>query len=150
MQFTREQRAFLEANHAAAMTTLRADGSPHTVRCGVALIDDKLWSSGVPGRVRTRHVSRDPRATVMVTDQRYFYLTVEGSIRLLDGPEAVEESVRLFRTMQHRPEGDSLQWNGQDLSIDQFRQAMRDEGRLIYELEPTRAYGMISMPASTR
>jgi hypothetical protein len=83
----------------------------------------------------------------MVLDQRYFYLTVEGTIRIIEGSEAVEDSVRLFRVMQHRPDSDTLLWNGQELSLDAFRQAMRDEARLIYELEPTRVYGTITMPA---
>jgi uncharacterized pyridoxamine 5'-phosphate oxidase family protein len=38
--------AFLEKNHSAAMTTIRTDGSPHSVRVGVALVEGKLWSSG--------------------------------------------------------------------------------------------------------
>lgn len=41
--------AFLEKNHAAAMTTLRADGTPHTVRVGVALVDGKVWISATQG-----------------------------------------------------------------------------------------------------
>ncbi|RLT26662.1 MAG: hypothetical protein DWI48_05685 [Chloroflexi bacterium] len=42
-------RAYLEKNHAAAMITLRADGTPHAARIGVALVGDKLWSSGNQG-----------------------------------------------------------------------------------------------------
>ena len=53
--------AFLEKNHSAAMTTLRRDGSPHTVRVGVALVEGRLWSSGTKDRVRTKHLRRDPR-----------------------------------------------------------------------------------------
>jgi len=44
-------RAFLERNHAAAMITLRKNGTPHVARVGVGLIDGELWSSGTQGRV---------------------------------------------------------------------------------------------------
>lgn len=50
------EREFLARNHAAAMITLRQDGRPHVVRVGVALVDSKLWSSGVPSLVRTGHL----------------------------------------------------------------------------------------------
>ena len=54
MELDAQQRAFLEKNHGAAMVTLRRDGRPHAVRVGVALVDGRVWSSGVPERARTR------------------------------------------------------------------------------------------------
>jgi hypothetical protein len=50
------------------MITLRRDGSAHAVRVGVALVDGKVWSSGTADRVRTRHLRRDPRSTLIVPD----------------------------------------------------------------------------------
>ena len=147
MTLTDAQRTFLEANHAAAMVTLRADGTPHAVRCGVALVEGKLWSSGIPNRVRTRHLRRDPRCTLFVFDQAYNYLSLETSITILDGPEAAEMNVRLFSEMQkgmQRPPG-TLFWNGQPLTEDQFLHTMRAEQRLIYQFdEPTRVYGLLT------
>jgi PPOX class probable F420-dependent enzyme len=136
--------AYLENNHSAAMITLRADGTPHVVRVGVALVDGKLWSSGTQSRVRTPHVRRDPRATLFVFDQQYGWLGIESTVRVIEGPEVPELSVRLFRTMQAgmpNIERGTLMWNGRELTPEQFRQAMIDEQRLIYEFEPTRTYG---------
>lgn len=147
MNLTSSQLAFLEKNHSAAMVTLRADGTPHAVRCGVALVDGKLWSSGVPGRVRTRYLRRDPRCTLFVFDQAYNYLSLETSVRILDDPDAAEMNLRLFTEMQkgmQRPPG-TLLWNGQPLTEEQFLQTMRDEQRLIYEFAaPRRVYGLPS------
>src|SRR5206468_9116879 len=56
MNLTDNDRAFLDAHHAAAMITLRADGTPHAVRVGVALVDGMLWSSGTHDRLRTGHL----------------------------------------------------------------------------------------------
>ena len=111
---------------------------------GVALVDGKLWSSGTQSRVRTRHVRRDPRATLFVFDQQYGYLAIESTVRVIEGPEAPELSVRLFRTMQagmpHLERG-TLMWYGRELTPEQFRQSMIDEQRLIYEFAPIRTYG---------
>ena len=91
---TDEQQAFLEKARGAAMITLRRDGTPHAVRVGIALIDGKIWSSGLPGRLRTRFVRRDPRCTVFVWEQGYGFLTVEGKVTVLEGPDAPDQSIR--------------------------------------------------------
>ncbi|MBV9326022.1 MAG: pyridoxamine 5'-phosphate oxidase family protein [Chloroflexi bacterium] len=141
--YSDRQRAFLEKNHGAAMITLRADGTPHAVRVGVALVDGKLWSSGVPERLRTRQLRRDPRATLFVFEQGYGYLTIESRVTILDAPDAAEQNLRLFDIMQStRPDKSVLMWQGQPKTRDDFLAAMRDERRLVYEFEPLRIYGM--------
>ena len=140
--FDDKQREFLETNHRAAMITLRADGAPHAVRIGVALVDGKLWSSGTQQRARTGYVRRDPRATLFVFDQQYGYLSIDGTVTLIEGAEVPAASVKLFRTMQGRASGPIL-WNGKEIEEDAFRQAMVDEQRLIYQFEPKHVSGMI-------
>lgn len=143
MDFTEEQTAFLKEHHAAAMTSLKRDGTPHTVRVGVALVDGKLWSSGTEGRKRTAHLRRDPRATVMVFDSAWNYLTVEGTVTIIDGPEAAECNLRLFRVMQNRPPGsETLLWEGAEKTVDDFMRSMHEERRLIYQIHPVSLYGM--------
>ena len=135
---------YLKRVRGAAMITLRADSTPHVVRVGVALVDGKLRSSGTQKRVRTRHLRRDPRSTLFVFDQQFGYLAIESKVRILEGPDVPEQSVRLFQTMQagmpHMERG-TLMWYGRELTLDEFRQAMIDEQRLIYEFEPIRTYG---------
>jgi hypothetical protein len=53
-------------------------------------------------------------------------LTLETSVRITDGPDGAVDSVRLFRTMQKRPEG-ALVWYGEELDEAAFRQRMLDE-----------------------
>src|SRR5439155_1314089 len=45
--------AFIDQNPSAAMVTLRADGTSHTARVGVGVVDGKIWSSGTQSRLRT-------------------------------------------------------------------------------------------------
>jgi len=54
--------------------------------------------------------------------------------------------VRLFQArpagLQPGPPPEHLLWQGQALPLEAFRRAMVAERRLIYRLEPERAYGM--------
>jgi PPOX class probable F420-dependent enzyme len=143
--FSDEHKAFLEKNRTAAMITLRADGTPHSVRVGAALVDGKLWSSGTRTRVRTKHLRRDARSTLWVFDGQAFWLTIESTVTLLEGPDAAELNLRLFRLMQKRPSG-PLQWFGTELDEAAFLKQMDEEQRLIYQFEPQRLYGLFAMP----
>jgi len=133
--------AFLEKNHSAAMTTLRKDGSPHTVRVGLALVEGKLWSSGTKDRVRTKHLRRDPRCSLFVFDPAFGYLVLDTTVTILEGPESIDQSVTMFRLTQRRPSG-PLQWFGGELSEEDFRRTLFDEGRLIYEFNVYRSSGL--------
>ena len=132
---------FLEQNHSAAMITIGSASVPKVVRVGVAVVDGRLWSSGTRDRARTKRLRRDPRCTLFVWDKGFSWLALETSVIILDGPDVPEQSVRLFRIMAGRPAG-PLSWNGEELGEDRFRQAMVDEGRLIYEFDVLRSYGL--------
>lgn len=144
------EREFLARNHAAAMVTLRPDGPPHVVRVGVALVDGKLWSSGVPSRVRTGHLRRDPRAALFVFDASgsnpFGWLGIEATVTILEGADAPEQSVLLFRAMQadmpKPPSPGHLYWEMQERTEDEFSDIMREQDRLIYEFDILRTYGL--------
>jgi hypothetical protein len=138
---TDSQREFIEQNPGAAMITIGDDGMPKAVRVGVAVVDGDLWSSGTADRVRTRRLRDDPRCTVFMFGDDRRALTLETRVSISDGPDSAEDSVRLFRTMQKRPDGDLL-WYGDELDEAAFKQRMLDEQRLIYEFEIEKAYGV--------
>jgi len=142
MNLSDSQRSFLENNHSAAMITIGDDGAPRAVRVGVALVDGKLWSSGTQYRVRTARLRRDPRCTLFVFDARWAWLTLETTVRMIEGADASAMNLRLFQQMQNRPTG-NLSWFGRELSPEAFLQVMIDEKRLIYEFEVMRGYGMV-------
>jgi uncharacterized pyridoxamine 5'-phosphate oxidase family protein len=133
--------AFVADNHAAAMITVGSDGRPKVARVGVALVDDKLWSSGTEGRTRTNRLRGDPRCTLYVHDTGFSWVALETTVAILDGPDAAEHNLRLFRIMQNQPSG-PLSWFGGELEEDAFLQTMRDEQRLIFEFEITKTYGL--------
>lgn len=137
-----KELAFLQNNRMAAMITVDSAGVAKTARVGVALIDGRLWSSGTQDRVRTRRLRRDPRCTLFVFSDSYSWLTIESTVSILDGADAPELNVQLFRVMQDRPTG-SLNWFGKEFDEDAFRARMAEEGRLIYEFGVERTYGLL-------
>jgi hypothetical protein len=141
MALSEADLAYLQEHQSAAMITVAADGVAKVARVGVAVVDGKLWSSGTAGRRRTRRLRDDPRCTLFVFDAGYGYLGLETTVTILDGPEVADLSVHLFRVMQRRPEG-PLSWFGGELDEGAMRQAMVDEGRIIYEFEVHRSYGL--------
>jgi hypothetical protein len=134
-------RAFLDANHSAAMITIGRDGVAKVARVAVALVDGGLWSSGTEERVRTARLRRDPRCTLYVYDQGFAWRALETEVTILDGPDVPAQSVRLFRLMQGKPTG-PLSWFGGELDEATFLQTMVDERRVIYEFDVRRSYGM--------
>jgi PPOX class probable F420-dependent enzyme len=141
MDLGAKETAFLQDQHSAAMVTIGKDGLPKVARVGVALVDGKLWSSGTRDRARTRRLRHDPRCTLFVFDPKFSWLALETSVTILDGPGAPAQNVLLFRVMQGRPEG-PLSWFGGQLDEDAFLRAMAEEGRVIYEFEVQRSYGL--------
>jgi uncharacterized pyridoxamine 5'-phosphate oxidase family protein len=133
--------AFLERNHSAAMITVGSDGRPKVARVGVALVDGKLWSSGTQGRTRTDRLRADPRCTLYVHDSGFSWVALETDVTILEGEDAPQQNLRLFRIMQDRPTG-PLGWFGGELDEDAFLQTMRDEQRLIFEFAITKTYGL--------
>jgi PPOX class probable F420-dependent enzyme len=124
-------RAFLEKHHGAVMVTIRSDGTPHVARIGVGLVDGKLWSSGTQTRVRTKHIRRDPRGSLFVWGSgRQDWLGLDCAVRILDGDEAPQLNLKLYRALAGEPD-----------DLEEYLEAMVEEQRLIYEFEIIRAYG---------
>ena len=123
---------FLAGNHKAIQTTLKKDGTPHVARVGVGLVDGKLWSSSTETRVRHKHVQRDPRSTLCVLhDDGYQWLGIESRVTVLDGPDAPELNLRLYRELAGEPD-----------DVEEYLEAMVKEKRVIYEFSIDRTYGL--------
>ena len=69
------------------MTTLRADGSPHSTIVWVDVDDGKVSFNTARGRAKTEHLEKDPRASLLVVDPKDTHKWVAVS-----GPAEVTES----------------------------------------------------------
>jgi hypothetical protein len=132
---------YLETHQSAAMITVTETGIAKAVRVSVAVVDGKVWSSSTRDRLRTRRLRRDRHCTLFVFDEGYAWLSLETTVTILDGPDAPAHNLRLMRQMQGKPTG-PLDWFGTVLDEDAFLRTMVEEGRLIYEFEVHRDYGL--------
>lgn len=94
-----ELRAFWRERHLCTVTTLRADGSPHTVPMGVVLDADGgfAWAitSGRSQKVRNLRRGGDPRVSVCQVDGRR-WSALEGEAQVLDDADSVAEAERRY------------------------------------------------------
>ena len=141
MKLTEAQLEFLASTTSAAMITVAPDGIAKVARVGIAIIDGRLWSSGTADRVRTKRLRADPRCTLYVYDAQFKFLGLETTVTILEGPDAAGMNLTLFRTMQNRPTG-PLSWFGGEYDDAGFLAQMEQEGRLIYEFQIDKAYGL--------
>lgn len=141
MALSDKEKAFLAEHRSAAMITIGDGGMPKAVRVGIVQVDGQLWSSGTADRVRTERLRKDPRCTLFVFSDGYAALTLETTVTILDGPDAPQLSLKLFRAMQNRPTG-PLSWFGSEFEESAFVEHMAKEGRLVYQFEITKSYGL--------
>jgi PPOX class probable F420-dependent enzyme len=95
---------FLTERHLATLSTLRADGSPHVVPVGFTWDAERRLARVITsgGSVKARNAGRPgARAAVCQLEGRY-WLTLEGPVQVLTGPEDVADAERRYAT-RYRP-----------------------------------------------
>ena len=86
-QLSDAQRAFVHDNpFVGTVTTLRADGSPHSTVVWVDTDGDAVLFNTARGRAKERHLLRDPRVSVAVVDPQdaFRWVAVTGAAELVD------------------------------------------------------------------
>ena len=83
---TSAQGEFLDNPFVAAVTTLRADGSPHTTVVWVEHEDGEVSFNTAVGRAKERHLRRDPRVALTMIDPQntYRWLSIGGRAELTE------------------------------------------------------------------
>lgn len=120
-----QARLLLEPN-AAIVTTLRRDGSAHSTLAWVDWDGDFVLINTVVGRLKERHLRRDPRISVCVLDRTNTqrYIGVEGRVELTT--EGAREQVSRM----------SLEYLGRDFI---FKPGME---RILARFRPERVWGI--------
>jgi PPOX class probable F420-dependent enzyme len=117
---------FVRPRHRATLLTHRRDGSPQIspVTCGV---DDagRIVISTYPQRAKAVNARRDPRVSVLVHSDEWDgpYVQVDGTVEVIDMPEAVEPLVEYFRCIS----GEHPDW-------DEYRDAMRKQDKSLIRI----------------
>lgn len=90
----------LDSTNPAALTTLNADGSPHTTPVWVMRDGTEILISTLASRQKTLNVNRDPRVSVVVhdVDNRMSYVTMTGSVVSV----TLDENRELLNRLAHK------------------------------------------------
>lgn len=88
-------KELIDAKNVGALTTLGADGTPHTTPVWIDRDGDDVLMSTTTNRVKARNLERDPRAGVLVIDpdNPVGYFSINGLVTL----EPDEEKALLER-----------------------------------------------------
>ena len=123
MIFDEEAIEIIEGNNFAYLATSMADGSPHVAPVWIDRNGETLLINTVPGRVKQKNVSRDPRVTISVTQEknRYRHLFIRGKVIQQTKEGALDHINRLSRKYL----GKDYPWN--------------DRNRIILRIKPASA-----------
>jgi PPOX class probable F420-dependent enzyme len=131
---------FIRDKRNGILIALKSDGRPQSSNIAYAVgADDVIRISVTDGRAKTANLRRDPRASLHVNrDDFWAYAVIEADVTMLPVAQSPDDAtvdalVEYYRTVV----GEHDDW-------DEYRQAMVDDGRLLLELHPTHAYGMLN------
>ena len=121
------------------LIALKSDGRPQSSNIAFAVGDDDVIRISVTdGRAKTANLRRDPRASLHINrDDFWAYVVIEADVTMLPIAASPDDAtadalVEYYRTVV----GEHDDWA-------EYRQAMVDDRRLLLELHPTHAYGML-------
>lgn len=129
---------YARSRHNGVLVTQKRDGRPQLSNISYAVIDDVIKVSITADRVKYVNLSRDPRASLYVTQEDFWgYAVLEGDATLSDistkpDDPGIEELIELYRAVL----GEHPDW-------DDYRRAMVADKRVVVRLRPTHAYGIV-------
>jgi PPOX class probable F420-dependent enzyme len=130
---------FVRDKRNGILIALKSDGRPQSSNIAYAVGDDDVIRISVTdSRAKTANLRRDPRATLHVNrDDFWAYAVIEADVTMLPVAQSPDDAtvdalVEYYRTVV----GEHDDWA-------EYRQAMVEDRRLLLELHPTHAYGML-------
>jgi PPOX class probable F420-dependent enzyme len=126
-----EARAFVREHHRAVLATTKRDGRPQLSPVTAAVDDDGfVVVSSRETAMKTKHLRRDPRASLVVFTDGFFgqWVQVDGDVEVVSLPEAMDGLVAYYRAVS----GEHPDW-------DDYRAAMERDRRVLLRLRIERA-----------
>jgi PPOX class probable F420-dependent enzyme len=121
---------FIRPRHSMILIASRRDGRPQASPVTGGLDSEgRIVISTYPERAKSRNLRRDRRCSVLVLSDDFggAWVQVDGEAEVIDLPDSVEPLVEYFRAIS----GEHPNW-------EEYRQAMRDQGKSLLRITPTR------------
>jgi PPOX class probable F420-dependent enzyme len=96
-------RAFLNEKRFAVLATLNQDGTAQQTTMWYLLDGDTIVMNTKAGRLKERNLRREPRISICVEDG-YSYVTISGTVELIDDPEIAQRDIHRLATRYHGEE----------------------------------------------
>lgn len=95
---------FMRERHLATFTTLRRDGSPHVVPVGFTWDEDALVARVIASRGSAKVVqARAGRRAALAQVDRRRWLSLEGTTRVVEDPDAVRDAEERYAVRYRQP-----------------------------------------------
>jgi PPOX class probable F420-dependent enzyme len=121
---------FVGPRHHMLLITTRSDGRPQASPVTGGVDDQgRIVISTYPERAKTTNARKRPDLSVVVLSDEFngAWVQVDGTGEVIDQPDAIEPLVDYFRSIS----GEHPDW-------DEYRQAMRDQGKSLIRITPER------------
>ncbi len=125
-ELSEKARAFLQEKRFAVLGTINPDNTPQLSTMWYELDSDEILMNTKVGRVKERNMRRDPRISICIED-RYNYLTLAGTARLIDDQATAQADIKRLATRYHNAE------KAEQKMRDQFSKEQRVTIRMTIE-----------------
>jgi PPOX class probable F420-dependent enzyme len=122
---------FLGSHGRVVVATLDEDGRSQMSLVVATYMDGQLMFTTPSATRKSRNLKRDPRVTVLVLGDNFWeYLTIEGNADLVGLPDAQELLRTVYERIAKQPHPDWAEYD----------EAMRREKRVVVRITPERMY----------
>jgi len=118
--------SFVRPRHRGVLSTTRINGRPQMSLVTMGLDNQgRVVVATYPERVKTLNARRNPTASLLVMDDEFNseWVQVDGTLEVLDLPEAIEPLCEYFRAIS----GEHPHWA-------EYREAMIEQGKSLLRL----------------
>jgi PPOX class probable F420-dependent enzyme len=128
VELSEKAQAFLQELRFAVLATINQDGTPQLTTMWYLLEDDgTILMNTKVGRLKERNMRRDPRISICIEDD-YNFLTINGSVQLIDDLERTQHDIFLL----------SARYHGEEKARRQLQEQFSKETRVSLLLKPER------------
>lgn len=133
MALSEAARAFLSEQRFAVLATIGASGLPQQTVMWYELRGDTIIMNTAAGRLKDKHLRRDPRVSICVAEG-YNFVTITGTIELDDDQADAQEDIKRL----------AIRYHGQEEGERQAREQFSKQHRITLRLPVTKAleYGL--------
>src|SRR5260370_31670923 len=104
VELSEKARAYLQELRFAVLATINQDGTPQLTTMWDLLEDDGTITMNTKvGRAKERNMRRDPRISICIEDD-YNFLTMNGTVEMIDDPEIAQHDIYLLSARDHGEE----------------------------------------------